>query len=42
MHLKEFVSVAAQQGVGLWLILAVERIHAKLILLHNQIHKLQH
>lgn len=37
-HLKEFVPMAAEQGVGLRLILAVQGIHSKLILLHTHTH----
>lgn len=36
-HLKEFVPMAAEQSVGLGLILAVQSIHSKLILLHTRL-----
>lgn len=36
-HLKEFVPMAAEQSVGLGLILAVQGIHSKLILLHTRL-----
>ncbi len=36
-HLKEFIPMAAEQSVGLGLILAVQSIHSKLILLHTRL-----
>lgn len=36
-HLKESVPVAGEQSVRLWLVLAVQGIHSKLILLHTRL-----